>query len=322
MKSKILKKNSTVYNMKAFEYKDLSIIKEISEVADSHVEDGIGRIIQSEEGISSDNNVLDADKNLYYKKSFAEDSADHLESAVKEERDVRKGNYEEPGETIIDSGDESKLIGEDEQKSQEDYVGLPEFDNGKKEEPEEEIVPLLKHREILEAEKNKCEKIGYDKGYNKGLEEAKSKFQKDYSAQKEDYIELLNGAYSDAINELGRVREAIYEIDSSIPKIITNFVRRIIGFERKINDKIIISVIKNKMNKIKNLEDIQFLVHPKDLDIVKFEYPGYPVEKDSSVTQGSFKIKTKIGDVDFNIDSMMGDLEKIIDEELKAAATT
>ena len=45
MRSKILKKNSTVYNMKAFEYKELSIIKEISEVVDSHVEDGIERII-------------------------------------------------------------------------------------------------------------------------------------------------------------------------------------------------------------------------------------------------------------------------------------
>jgi len=76
--------------MKVFEYKELSIIKEISEAVDSHVEDGIERIIQSEEGISSDNNVLDADKNLHYKESFAEDSADHLESAVKEERDVRK----------------------------------------------------------------------------------------------------------------------------------------------------------------------------------------------------------------------------------------
>lgn len=182
-----------------------------------------------------------------------------------------------------------------------------------------EVVPMIeekRHLEILEAERNKYKTLGYKEGYDKGLLDAKEKFLKAYEADKKDYLESLASSFSDAINEIKKIRDILLELDKNLPKIVLNFVRRIVGVERKVNDKVIISVVKSKIEKLKTLEDIKFYVNPADVEYLRYEFPGYNIEADANVTKGSFRVKTRVGEVVFYLDKMLDDLEELIYEEL------
>jgi flagellar biosynthesis/type III secretory pathway protein FliH len=257
----------------------------------------------------------------------------------KEENKETEENDRETKEMLIDKEFEelgSKLkndnIEEDNEKKEKinDLSNNNEFridENGNLKESKENLkskesfsVPMIeesRHLEILEAERNKYRKIGYKEGYEKALMEAKEKFLREYEAKKEDYLESLASGFSDAIGEIKKIRDILLDLDKNLPKIVLNFVRRIVGLERKINDKIIISVIRSKIEKIKALEDIKFFVNPDDLEYVKYEFPGYNVEADPNIMKGSFRVKTKIGELIFDLDRMIDNLEEIIYEELK-----
>jgi flagellar assembly protein FliH len=185
-----------------------------------------------------------------------------------------------------------------------------------------DTVKLKRHLEILEAERNKYRKIGYKEGYDNGLNEAKDKFLREYEIKKADYLELLASSYADSLAEIRKIRDILLDMDKDIPKIVINFVRRIIGFERKINDKIIISVVKAKLEKLKVLEGIKFYVHPDDIDYIKSEFPGYDVAQDPTVIKGGFRVSSNIGEVNFDINKMLDNLEELINEELKVAEST
>jgi len=161
------------------------------------------------------------------------------------------------------------------------------------------MIEEKRHLEILEAERNKYKTLGYKEGYDKGLLDAKEKFLKAYEADKKDYLESLASSFSDAINEIKKIRDILLELDKNLPKIVLNFVRRIVGVERKVNDKVIISVVKSKIEKLKTLEDIKFYVNPADVEYLRYEFPGYNIEADANVTKGSFRVKTRVGEVIF-----------------------
>ena len=233
------------------------------------------------------------------------------EELTRKEENDKKGKDNEKGssKTLLkdSSGDDKSLDNAIEEKNAPDSEIV-------------ETVPMIeesRHLEILEAERNKYKKLGYKEGYDKALVEAKDRFLKEYEAEKNDYLEILASSFSDAIGEIKKIRDILLDLDKNLPKIVLNLVRRIVGLERKINDKIIVSVVKSKIEKLKSLEDIIFYVNPDDIEYLKFEFPGYKIEADGNVIKGSFRVKTRIGEVIFDLDRMMDDLEEIIYEELK-----
>ncbi len=276
--------------------------------------------LDNKKGVSENvNNAFLNDDNIDSRVDFdkefleLEDKLKNEELTSKEEADKKDKDDEnsDSRKLIKDSSGDDKTDKTLDNSIEEKNVSDNEVD---------EIVPMIeesRHLEILEAERNKYKKLGYKEGYDKALLEAKDRFLKEYEVKKNDYLEILASSFSDAIGEIKKIRDILLDLDKNLPKIVLNLVRRIVGLERKINDKIIVSVVKSKIEKLKSLEDICFYVNPDDLEYLKFEFPGYKIEPDTNVIKGSFRVKTRIGEVIFDLDRMMDDLEETIYEELK-----
>ncbi|MGC8768533.1 FliH/SctL family protein [Calditerrivibrio sp.] len=157
---------------------------------------------------------------------------------------------------------------------------------------------------------------GLAEGYRKGYAEAEQKLNKEYQAKREDYLNLLQNELSGIQNYIKRLHSFLDEIDGEIPKVLLNLINEIVGVERKINDKLVINIVKKAFSKLKDIEITDIIVNPKDVEIVQEYFPGYNVIGDGGILQGSARIKTKIGEADFSIESILNDLTKNIYEEL------
>ncbi|ADR19690.1 FliH/SctL family protein [Calditerrivibrio nitroreducens] len=157
---------------------------------------------------------------------------------------------------------------------------------------------------------------GLAEGYQKGYAEAEQKLNKDYQARKEDYLKLLQNELSGIQSYINRLHSFLDEIDRELPMVVLNLINGIVGVERKINDRLVINIVKKAFSKLKDIEITDIIVNPKDVEIVQEYFSGYNVIGDGGILQGSVKIKTKIGEADFSIESILNDLTKNIYEEL------
>lgn len=157
---------------------------------------------------------------------------------------------------------------------------------------------------------------GFQEGYRKGVTETEQRLNKEYEARKEEYINLLKRELEHTKNYIDKLNKYIDEFDNVVPQIVIKFVQDIIGMERKINDKLILNIVKKALNKLKDIEIIDFIVNPKDIEIVKEYFPDYNVIGDHTINPGSLRVRTKIGEADFTIESVLNDLTKNIYEEL------
>ncbi|MDR2401551.1 MAG: hypothetical protein LBD73_07880 [Deferribacteraceae bacterium] len=167
-----------------------------------------------------------------------------------------------------------------------------------------------------------CDKAKED-GYNDGYAAAKKEFDRIqkalYEADKADYLQKMEEDWAEAIKEIQKVRELIGEIDREMPEIVLSYVREIVGTERKLNDAIIVNVVRQALSHLKDLQQIVFSVNAADAQIIAENFPQYGVSIDASVPKGSVKVRTKIGEVSLSIDNWMENLQKQIDEQLAAA---
>lgn len=157
---------------------------------------------------------------------------------------------------------------------------------------------------------------GFTEGFSKGVRETEQKLQSEYEARKEDYINLLSRELEYVRKYISKLDSYIEEVDNVLPQILIKFIQDIVGLERKINDKLIINIVKKSLSKLKDIEIIDFIVNPKDVETVKEYFPDYNVIGDPSIMAGSLRVKTKIGEADFMIESVIEDLTKNIYEEL------
>ncbi|WP_022851946.1 FliH/SctL family protein [Limisalsivibrio acetivorans] len=204
-------------------------------------------------------------------------------------------------------------------KPQSDDGFKPMVEEGSEgEEPEEEEKPAMDEEELkklLEAEYKK----GFDEGHRKGYDEASGSAQREYEKQKKDYIDMLKSCYSEVGEQAKVFADAVEELDSVLPDMIVGFVKELIGFERKANDKLAVSVIRKTLDKLSDLENVVFKVNPEDLEAVRSELPAFDSEADPSVEQGGVRISTNIGEMDYTIETMLENFEKRIYEELNSS---
>ncbi len=160
-----------------------------------------------------------------------------------------------------------------------------------------------------------AKKVSFDEGYKKAETECNTK----YEADKNDYMQSIEKFNSDTVSKLDEIIEIIKNYDEQIPETVLGFVKAIVGAERKFNDKFIVTLINNNLNRIKELKDISFVVNPADLEVVKGALPDYVVSTDTSLSKGCVKINSKIGEVTLDSKVMIEDLERQINEEIGAS---
>lgn len=148
------------------------------------------------------------------------------------------------------------------------------------------------------------------------FEEAKQEFAKDYEVQKEDYASKLDGFINTANQKLEEIKATISSFDEEIPQAVIGFLKTIIGEERKINDKIVLNVIKENLSRLSEYRDIEFVVNPEDVEVVTNGMPDYKVTGDISVPKGAVVVNSKSGEITLNIDTMIKDLEQQINAQI------
>lgn len=181
-----------------------------------------------------------------------------------------------------------------------------------------EVRPVFDENLLIDAEKKGYEK-GFQEGLKKGRDEALKEQKGKYEAEKKDYMNLLKSEYEKANNAVADIKRYVDEFDESLPKLIVSFVTEIIGAERKINDNLIESVIKNIIDKLKEYTDVTFVVSPDDKELVESMSLGYDIEIDPNILKGGLKVKTNIGMIDFTIDALIKDFKERLYEEFKAS---
>lgn len=161
-----------------------------------------------------------------------------------------------------------------------------------------------------------------EEGRQEGFEQAKIEFQKQYEAEKADYMAKLDGFYKDAVTKLSEIKSSIDAIDEQIPATVIGFVKTLIGQERKINDSFALNIIKQNLSRLHEFRDIKFKVNPEDVQITQAGLPDYEVSGDVAVPKGAVIVDSKSGEIALNVDTMINDLEKEINAQLTAAASS
>lgn len=161
-----------------------------------------------------------------------------------------------------------------------------------------------------------------EEGRQEGFEQARVEFEKQYEAEKSDYMEKLDVFYKDALSKIEEVKSAVDAIDEQIPATVIGFVKTLIGQERKINDSFALNIIKQNLSRLHEFRDIKFKVNPEDVEITQAGLPDYEVIGDVSVAKGAVIVDSKSGEIALNVDTMINDLEKEIDAQLTAAKSS
>ncbi|ADD69074.1 Flagellar assembly protein FliH/Type III secretion system HrpE [Denitrovibrio acetiphilus DSM 12809] len=180
-------------------------------------------------------------------------------------------------------------------------------------EPEPEI-PVITEEELEQARKDGHE-AGLAEGLQKGLKQGRAEAEKEYEAQKSDYLEGLQGAYKDVITQLDEFSKAVTQLDEALPEMLVSMVQDIIGEELRINDKVIVSVANKSLMHLKELERVIFLVNPDDVETMKEAFPDYETQPDKNIMKGSLKVSTNIGEMNFSIKRIMEEFVGRIHEE-------
>ncbi|MDR2104123.1 MAG: hypothetical protein LBP51_00025 [Deferribacteraceae bacterium] len=181
---------------------------------------------------------------------------------------------------------------------------------------------LLSENRELEAKLAETPSL-CEKAKNEGYQAAKKDFDRMqravYEADKADYLQKMQESWEAAAQEIKKVDEKIAEIDELMPDIVLGYVKDIVGTERVLNDGIIVNVVRQALDHLKDLQQIVFSVNAADAQIIAEKFPQYGVSIDAAVPKGSVKVRTKIGEVSLSIDNWMENLRKQIDEQLTAA---
>lgn len=173
---------------------------------------------------------------------------------------------------------------------------------------------LQEFQDALPAQLEASKQEGYEQGKAYQLAEGERK----YEAEKNDYMNSVNQSWQVAIGEIGKLHDTLKAFDEQIPGIVVSFVREIIGAERKLNDGLILNIVKSTMDRLGDLQNLSFTVNPADMEALQSGMPGIEVKGDAGMPKGNVKMHTKAGEVDISIDSWLDGLEKQIHEQFAA----
>lgn len=214
-----------------------------------------------------------------------------------------------------------------------------EFEKTKKErEVETQNLASLKqeigsHTQALQQTKEEVKNIekearnkGYNNGYQKGKEEGITAGKKEVLQRQKEVLEeisttknllsqIVEGAQKEREKFLERNEEEILNLSISVAK-------KIIGEEIATNKKVIFSVIKSAVDKLKERDKITLRVNPADLETInqfkeKVMYLQSKVSEvkyfpDESVEKGGVIVETSYGVIDATIDAQIKELKKTL----------
>lgn len=169
----------------------------------------------------------------------------------------------------------------------------------------------------LDGRIDEIKQSAYDEGFQAGVAQASENAQREYDAQKEEYEGALLAQIEEVKATVASIQKSLETIDETLPKVVFEFVNQIVGAERKVNDKIIKNVISQNIDRIHELGSVTFLINNVDEDVFKQNFPNEKYELDQSIRKGGFKLRAKVGEVDFSLDTIVNNLKLQIYEAIE-----
>lgn len=174
----------------------------------------------------------------------------------------------------------------------------------------------ISYEEMYQKEIDEAEKIGFDKGYQKGINDGS------LTGKKE--IEPVLNKLIKAINEIQIIKLNLSRnIEVEAVNLSLAIAKKIVGNEISINKKIIVNVVKEALKKVDGHEDIKIKVNPEEMKMLednKIELKkiaNYVQELqivgDAHITPGGCIVETNIGDIDARIEKQF----KVIEDAFK-----
>lgn len=185
------------------------------------------------------------------------------------------------------------------------------------EEPEQPAIS----EEELETIRLEAYQKGMQDGMSRGIADGEQKARKQYEADRSDYLAKLEQSYNSVIAQVGVYQKAVDELDAALPDMIESMVCDIVGKERKINKNIIVSITKNSLGFLKEMEKVVFMVNPDDVETMTDLFPDYETQADRTVMKGDLRVQTNVGELNFSIDRMLKEFVERINEEFRAPET-
>jgi len=185
----------------------------------------------------------------------------------------------------------------------------------------EEMSQDLPKEEDLKERLARIEKEAYEKGFEQGRRDGLS-LEKKLMEEKARQLETLFSTLRD-------LKAEIYdETEQELLTLSISLARKIIGEEVKINKGIIGNTIRAAAKFLADKHHIRIQLNPDDMEEVKRLLPDiaamtrggkFQLIEDHAITKGGCLMETGFGSINATIEDQMGELEKLIEQELRLA---
>ncbi|MBT9175404.1 MAG: Yop proteins translocation protein L [candidate division WS2 bacterium] len=194
----------------------------------------------------------------------------------------------------------------------------------------QEVHSYTQALQQTKEEVKNIEKEARNKGYNNGLQKGK---EDGIAAGKKEVMQTLK----EVLEEINTTRNLLFQIveeaqkerekflarnEEEILELSISVAKKIIGEEIATNKKVIFSVIKSAVDKLKERDKITLRVNPADLETInqfkeKVMYLQSKVSEvqylsDESVEKGGVLVETSYGIIDATVDSQIKELKKTL----------
>jgi flagellar assembly protein FliH len=174
--------------------------------------------------------------------------------------------------------------------------------------PQEEVSPLLSEEELADREKA---------AYERGLHDAETRYQEQLKALTNQTARAL----ARSLKELDQLQKRLYEeAEKQVAKLALEVAKKIVRREVRIDEQIVLAMIKVAMSYVSDARKVKVRVNPADLNIIRSHVPaeeefspGMPPPEwiaDPAIERGGFIIDSDAGTVDGRLGMQFQEIEK------------
>jgi len=176
-------------------------------------------------------------------------------------------------------------------------------------------IVAVSGKDIAEIEEKAYAK-GYVEGEKAGLEQGNRQ------------LTPVIDNFSQALTEVEKVKKEIYlNAEKKTLDLAMAIARKIVSHEIQSNHEVLLSIIREALDRVVDNEDITIKLNPEDFKYINDSelalrnmvdhYPNITFKADASITGGGCLIETRMGEIDARIDRQFKVIEELFDSEFR-----
>jgi flagellar assembly protein FliH len=261
------------------------------------------------------NSEFDEEEDTKEKKKV-EDIKEKKEEKVEEEKESNTANVEISNENVVDSTLETISI---------DEIPEQDIDVQEQEPPEENIEEIVEQKPAKpEYDFSSLVKTEYDKGFEAGKKSAIKIMENEF---KKKLFSGVKGLFTLTENIRKEFNDYKINLDNHIITLALAIASKIIKKEISIDNEMVISHVKEAINKIIGVDSLIIYINPNDEEILR-NYKNEIIDKFDSIKDlsiqvnekievGGCKIESRLGNVDARIETQLSVIEEALRENVR-----